>query len=150
VAQNPAPTPEPAAVAIDRVEPSLQYSVLCDAVAQDATTKKFSLIGLFDKILIPSVMTQFFIVNKWNNGQGSFEQTVEFLKPDLSLAVPPNTQAFVLPSRTDGGAVIGAGMLNFPFLEAGVWWVQVKLDGQLVLAYPIPVLEPSGAASRPS
>ena len=138
----------PAETVNERLEPVLQFSVLCDAVAQDPNNRKFSLFGLFDKILFPSVMQQFFVVNKWNNGQGNFRQTVEILKPDLSPAVPPAVQTFALPSRTDGGAVVAVGFLLFNFSEPGVWWVQVKLDDELVIAYPLPVNEPSGVTTQ--
>jgi hypothetical protein len=139
--QPPQAQPQPQQ---ERLTPTLQYSLLCDAVAQDPNTNKLSLFGLFDKILQPSVMQQFFVVNRWTNGLGSYRQTIGILKPDLSLVVPVTPQDFIMHSRTEGAGIV-SGFLNFNFGEAGVWWIEIRLDGDLVLAYPVAVLERSGA-----
>lgn len=124
------------------VAPELQFAVLCDGVAQDAASRKFALVGLFDELLQPSILPQFFLVCKWIKGMGSFTQAVEILKPDLSPLGPPLVpQDFQLVSKTQGANVV-TGFINFNFPEAGVHWVQIKLDGELVLAFPLPVHRP--------
>ncbi len=120
--------------------PVLQMSALCDGLAQDPVSKKISLIGLFDMILQPMVMPQFFVFNHWVNGEGTFTEVVEILAPDLTPVAPTPPQEFTLPARTSAANIIN-GFVNFNFAVSGVYWIQVKLNGELVLAYPLPVLQ---------
>jgi hypothetical protein len=121
--------------------PILQFSVLCDAVAQDPTLKKVALLGLFDQLLQPATLPQFFVVNKWIDGIGTFVQGIEILNPDMSVLGSSEPMRFELTSRPVGATNI-AGFVNFPFRVSGVHWVQIKLDGELTLSYPVPVLNP--------
>jgi hypothetical protein len=140
---NPAQHGEAGPQPPERITPILQFSVLCDAVGQDANTHKLSFFGVFDRILQPIVMQQFFIVNRWTNGLGNFRQTITFLRPDLTPVAPVTAQDFVIHSRTEGAGIM-SGFLGFNFAIPGVWWIEVRLDDELVLAYPLPVLERSG------
>lgn len=119
--------------------PVWQYSVLCDAIAQNPNAK-LAIIGLFDSIQFPSVVPQFFIVNKWINGSGAFRESTRLLKPDLSAAGSPLVADVNLRSKTAAATTIH-GLVNFAFIDSGVYWVEVKLDDKLVLAYPLPVMQ---------
>lgn len=125
----------------EQVIPTLQFSVMCEAVAQDPS-RKLLLAGVFDNLLRPFTMPQFFIVNKWTNGIGKFRQTIEILKPDLTPNSELSHTDFTLTSRALGHTNV-AGYINYTFPEVGVYWIQIKLDGDLILAYPCPVLNPA-------
>jgi hypothetical protein len=132
----------------DRIEPILQFSVLCDGVAQDPNGK-MAFIGVFESLVRPATVPQFFIVNKWINGQGTFRQSVEILTPDLRLngGQPSLVQEFALLSQAAGNLVV-VGFVNYVFNDTGVYWVQIKLDDEMVMAYPLPVFQPSASIPR--
>lgn len=129
-----------------RVEPTLQFSVLCEGIGHDSKTDTTILIGLVDQIDDPSRFRQFYIVNKWTNGQGEFREELRILSPTLDPTDGYADNQFVLESRT-GRWVSVTGFVNFVFLTSGVYWVQVTLDSQLVAAYPLPVLRASQGSS---
>lgn len=125
----------------DNIRPTLQYSVLCDGVAQPPQFgSKFVLIGVFANLLRPSVIPQFFIVNRWINGKGEHTQQIVILKPDLSEFLRDQPQNFNLASQVHSADLI-EGFVNINFDEPGVYWIKVELDGEAALSYPFPVFE---------
>jgi hypothetical protein len=119
------------------VKPVLQFSLTCDGVAQDSAGKPV-FIGVFTSISRLGRVPQFFVANRWVNGQGSFEQTVRLLYPDLSVFATAKPTNFRLQSRASAHDVY-SGFVNLNFDRAGVYWISVELGTESVLAYPIPV-----------
>lgn len=123
--------------------PILQYSVNCDGFGQDETGK-LVLVGIFELIRQPATLAQFFIVNCWTYGRGSFRETVKITKPDGDLLAEAEPVTFQL-SHQSGRHTVASGFVNTTFPEPGVYWVQVSLDDELEIAWPLPVLKPENA-----
>ena len=131
-------TTQPAAE--EKSKPILQFSVLCDGVAKGQGGKPV-FIGIFDNFVRTGVIPQFFIANRWIYGKGKFNQKIEIKNPELNKNIAEvANQEFILQSETSPANII-SGLVNVNFEKAGVYWVQISLDDELVMSYPLPVYE---------
>ncbi len=87
---------------------------------------------------VPCVIPQFFIVNRWINGIGEFEQIVKILDPDLKEVTKSESQKFKIDSKAKS-ADLFSGFININFEKVGVYWISVELNGDMILSYPLPV-----------
>lgn len=121
------------------IEPNLQFSVLCDDVRRE-DNGKFMLIGLFESIgakKFPAAHPVMNVVNRWCKGEGAFRQKIRILDAmDGQVVFQTDDQAFELRDIDSHHTVISR-FNNLVFKKAGKYWVEVMLDGELVLNYPI-------------
>ena len=121
------------------IRPNLQFSVLCDDVRRE-DNGKFILIGLFEAInakVFPATHLALFVVNRWCKGQGSFLQTIRIINSkDKSTIFQSSEQAFGL-ADIDGHHTLISKINNLVFAGPGKYWVEVLLDGELILNYPL-------------
>jgi hypothetical protein len=121
------------------IRPNLQLSVLCDDVRRE-DNGKFILIGLFEAItakVFPATHPALFVVNRWCKGQGSFLQKMKIVNSrDKTIVFQTNEQAFEL-ADIDGHHTLISKINNLVFTAPGKYWVEVSLDGDLVLNYPL-------------
>lgn len=121
------------------IRPNLQFSVLCDDVRRE-DNGKFMLIGLFEAItakVFPATHPTLFVVNRWCKGQGSFLQKIRIVNSkDKSIVFQTNEQAFELKD-IDGHHTLISRINNLVFTGAGKYWVEVLLDGELIINYPL-------------
>ena len=129
--------------------PDLQSSILCDDVRQERNGK-FMLIGLFDAIASQSLPVRYprlFMVTRWCSGQGNFQQQTRILKPDLST---PLVEGKIIPVRLQSSEATATNVevfVNVAFEEVGAHWVEILLNGDLKVRYPLRVskVTPGGA-----
>ena len=123
----------------EKSKPILQFSVLCDGVAKQGNKPVF--IGVFSNFVRTGVIPQFFIVNRWIYGKGTFKQKVVIKDPDLTKTIAEiPEQEFALQNEVNGADLV-LGFVNVNFEKGGVYWVEITLDGELVMSYPLPVYE---------
>ena len=123
-------------------KPVLQFSVLCDGVAKGPGNKPV-LIGVFNNLVRTGVIPQFFIVNRWIYGKGTFKQGVRIKDPDLTKTVTEIVnQEFTLSDETTPVDLL-EGFVNVNFEKSGVYWIEVSIDDKVVLSYPLPVYKES-------
>lgn len=121
-------------------KPVLQFSVLCDGVAKGPGNKPV-LIGVFNNFVRIGIIPQFFIVNRWIYGKGTFKQKIAIKDPDLTKSVTEViNQEFTLPDETTPVDLL-SGFVNVNFEKGGVYWVEISVDDEVVLSYPLPVYE---------
>lgn len=122
-----------------KIKPNLQFSVLCDDVRRE-DNGKFILIGLFEAInsnKFPATHATLFVANRWCKGEGTFTQKIRIVNPkDNSLIFQTDEQAFEL-ADIDRHHTLISRFNNLVFPNAGKYWVEVLLDGGLVINYPI-------------
>lgn len=119
--------------------PDLQSCILCDDVRQERNGK-FMLIGLFDAIVaqaLPIRYPRLFLVTRWCSGQGEFRQTTRILKPDQKETVVAGKEIRVRLPGPEATATNVEILGNVSFEQAGTHWVEVLLDGDLKLRYPL-------------
>jgi len=122
----------------DRLLPDLQSSLLCDDVRQERNGK-FILIGLFDAIAVPAypaVFQRVCMVNRWCCGLGEFTQKSRVLKPGGDPLVESKGVKVKLAGETATATSVEF-FLIVRFESEGVYWVEILLDGDLKLRYPL-------------
>lgn len=130
--------------------PDLQSSILCDDVRQERNGK-FILIGLFDAIVAHSMPVRYprlFMVTRWCSGQGEFHQSTRILRPDHDEAL---LEGKVIPVRLPSPEATATNVevfLNVSFEEVGTHWVEILLDGDLKLRYPLRVTKARAPAQE--
>ena len=102
------------------------------------------LIGLFDAIGVPTypvVFQRLCIVNRWCYGEGEFTQASRILKPDgVSVLV----EGKVVPLHLADSEATSTSVeyfLNVQFETPGTYWVEILLDGDLKLRYPLKAVQ---------
>lgn len=130
-------------MATTTIEPALLYSVLCDDVRRE-DNGKFILLGLFETIgarEFPAVHPALFIVNGWIGGVGSFRQYSRILDPSGQELARDQETAFVLNSLKARHSII-ARFNALELHQAGEYAVEVLLNGDLKVRYPLVVEQP--------
>lgn len=125
------------------IQPALLYSILCDDVRRE-DNGKFILLGLFETIgarEFPAIHPSLFIVNGWIGGVGSFRQYSRILDPNGQELARDQETAFELGSLKARHSIIARfNALELP--QPGEYAVEVLLDGDLKVRYPLVVEQP--------
>lgn len=121
------------------IKPNLQFSVLCDDVRRE-DNGKFILIGLFEAItakVFPATHPSLFVINRWCKGQGNFTQKIRIVNSkDKTIIFQTDEQPFELQD-IDGHHTLVSKVNKLVFNTAGKYWLEILLDGDLVLNYPL-------------
>ena len=121
------------------VIPDLQSSLLCDDVRQEANGK-FMLIGLFDVLAVqnlPAMIQRICLVNRWCCGEGEFRQRSRVLCTDGATVLVEGKEVPVKLPDSEATATCVEFFLNVKVEAEGTYWVEILLDGDLKLRYPL-------------
>jgi hypothetical protein len=121
--------------------PDLQSSLICDDVRQERNGK-FMLIGLFDAIHVerlPVVFARICLVTRWCSGEGSFIQRSRILHPDQKTILVEGQNVQVNLPSPEASATSVEVFINVHFPESGTYWVEILLNGDLEIRYPLRV-----------
>lgn len=122
-----------------KMSPDLQSSLLCDDVRQERNGK-FILIGLFDVLAVPAfpaVFHRICIVNRWCCGHGHFSQRSRIIKPDGDSALVEGKEVAVELADSEATATSVEFFINVRFETEGTYWIEILLDGDLQVRYPL-------------
>lgn len=136
--------------------PDLQACLVCDDVRQECNGK-FLLIGIFDAIASPSFPVRYarlVIVSRWCSGEGVFRQKTRILGPDQQTAILEGKEIPIRLSSPEATATNVELFLNTMFPSEGPHWIEILLDGDLKLRFPLRVAKlqtpGAGAADSPA
>lgn len=121
--------------------PDLQSSILCDDVRQERNGK-FILIGLFDAIVAQAMPVRYprlFMVTRWCSGEGEFIQKTRILKPDQDSVLAEGKEIPVRLPSAEATATNVEVFVNVSFEEVGTHWIEILLNSDLKLRYPLRV-----------
>ena len=121
--------------------PDLQASVLCDDVRQERNGK-FMLIGIFDGLVQAvnqPVCPRICLMNRWCMGEGDFTQRTRIVAPDGVTVVGEGQPVPIKLSSDQQIATTVEVFINLAFHQAGTHWVEIHLDQQLRMRYPLHV-----------
>jgi len=119
--------------------PDLQSSLLCDDVRQEANGK-FILIGLFDVLAVPNfptVIQRICVVNRWCCGEGDFKQRSRVLSADGVSVMMEGQEVPVKLPENESTATCVEFFMNVRVEAEGTYWVEILLDGDLKIRYPL-------------
>ena len=122
--------------------PDLQSALLCDDVRQ-GRSGKFILIGLFDSLGLPAVpyrQPRMFVATRWCSGQGEFRQQTRIVGPDMTTTVVQGQEIPVRLQNPEAAATNVELFVNTEFREEGTQWVEILLDGDLKIRFPLRVM----------
>jgi hypothetical protein len=126
--------------------PDLQASFACEDVRVEASGSH-TIVGIINYIGAPSVPIQVIklcVWTRWSSGVGQFEQTTRLIGPDDETVLAAATTTFLLgheESHTTNVNIFG----GVQFSHAGAHHVEIILDGEMKLRFPLRVvLPPSG------
>jgi len=128
---------------LERMIPDLQASFACEDVRVEASGSH-SIVGIINFIGAPSLPIQVIklcIWTRWCSGVGQFEQTTRLLGPDEKTALASATTQFRLTheeSHTTNVNIFG----GVQFTQAGAHHVEIILDGEMKLRFPVRVMLP--------
>ena len=126
------------------IRPDLQFSVLCDDVRRE-DNGKFMLIGLFEAITakkFPATHPTLFVVNRWCKGAGSFTQKIRIVSARETGAKVFETEEQLFELKDiDSHHTLISKFNNLVFPDPGKYWVEVLLNNELILNYPIVLKE---------
>jgi len=125
-----------------KIQPSLLYTVLCDDVRRE-DNGKFILIGLFETIganSFPVNHATLYVMNCWAGGMGTFTQKTRIVSPDNSLLIEDKPTKISLATLRSKHRIV-ARFNNLQFKTAGEYAVEVLLDDELRIRYPLIVEE---------
>ncbi|MDD5428008.1 MAG: hypothetical protein PHI58_02095 [Candidatus Omnitrophica bacterium] len=133
-----------------KIKPNLQFSVLCDDVRRE-DNGKFMLIGLFEAInakKFPATHAALFVANRWCKGEGAFTQKIRIVNPKNNQPIfQTDEQAFEL-ADIDRHHTLISRFNNLVFPGPGKYWVEILLDNELVINYPIILNEAKNEQGR--
>jgi hypothetical protein len=122
--------------------PDLQASFACEDVRVEASGAH-TIVGIVNFIGAPALPIQVIklcIWTRWSSGVGQFEQVTRLLGPDEeTLLAPPAVTKFHLnneESHTTNVNIFG----GLQFKEQGAHHVEILLDGEMKLHYPLRVV----------
>jgi hypothetical protein len=127
---------------LDRMIPDLQASFACEDVRVEASGAH-TIVGIVNFIGAPSLPIQVIklcVWTRWSSGLGEFNQETRLVGPDeQTLLAPPAITRFRLEdvnSHTTNVNIFG----GLQFKEAGAHHVEILLDGELKLHFPMRVI----------
>ncbi|MEI7851996.1 MAG: hypothetical protein WCH86_09200 [Kiritimatiellales bacterium] len=121
--------------------PDLQSSLICDDVRQERNGK-FMLIGLFDAIhaeRLPVAFAKMCLVTRWCSGEGTFTQRSRIMHPDQKTVLAEGKEVQVQLPSPEAAATSIELFMNINFPTEGTYWVELLLDGDLKIRYPLRV-----------
>ena len=122
------------------IEPHLLFSILCDDVRRE-DNGKFMLIGLFETIgakKFPAIHPALYVMNCWIGGLGTFRQKSRIITKNGTVLTEDKESPFVLRDLKAKHRII-ARFNNLKFDTAGEYSVEVLLNGELKIRYPLVV-----------
>lgn len=124
------------------IPPDLQAAILCEDVRTEMSGQQ-SLIGAIGVIPAPVLPIGFFklcLWTRWCQGVGEFQQTSLILGCDDDQPIAQSEVKFRLPelnSHVTNVHVFG----GVQFKKYGMYTVEIRLDKEIRLRFPLPVIQ---------
>jgi hypothetical protein len=128
---------------MERMIPDLQASFACEDVRVEASGAH-TIVGIINYIGAPTLPIQIIkmcVWTRWSSGIGQFEQTTRLIGPDEETQLAMATTKFQLgheESHTTNINIFG----GVQFTQAGAHHVEILLDGEMKLRFPLRVMLP--------
>jgi hypothetical protein len=128
-------------MSLDRMIPDLQASFACEDVRVEASGAH-TIVGIVNFIGAPKLPIQIIklcVWTRWSSGIGQFEQETRIIAPDEETVLATAMTQFQLgneESHTTNVNIFG----GLTFRDQGAHHIEILLDGELKLHYPMRVV----------
>jgi hypothetical protein len=128
---------------LERMIPDLQASFVCEDVRVE-TSGAHTIVGIVNFIGAPTLPIQIMklcVWTRWSSGIGQFEQVTRLVGPDDETIIAEAKTQFQLgneESHTTNVNIFG----GIQFTQPGPHHVEIHLDDELKLRYPLRVILP--------
>lgn len=119
--------------------PDLQCALVCEDVRLEVAGGN-TLVGVINTIAAPQIpirLIKLCIFSRWCSGHGTFKQATRVL--DLEENILAHTETTFRLEREDSHATNVAVFGGVEFSEAGAYPIEIILDDELVLRFPLRV-----------
>jgi hypothetical protein len=124
------------------IPPDLQCALLCEDVRLEASGAN-TLVGVMHLIASPGLpvrVMKFCVYTRWCNGVGTYTQTTRILSPEDDEAELTRTETPFKLLSEDSHATNVAVFGGVEFGSVGDYPVEILLDGDLILRFPLRVM----------
>jgi hypothetical protein len=128
-------------MSLERMIPDLQASFACEDVRVEASGAH-TIVGIVNFIGAPKLPIQIIklcVWTRWSSGIGQFEQETRIIAPDEETVLATAMTQFQLgneESHTTNVNIFG----GLTFRDQGAHHIEILLDGELKLHYPMRVV----------
>ena len=132
----------------ERMIPDLQASFACEDVRVEASGAH-TIVGIVNFIGAPTLPIQIIklcVWTRWSSGVGQFEQMTRLVSPDEETVIAEANTQFRLEneeSHTTNVNIFG----GIQFTQQGAHHVEIHLEGELKLRFPLRVILPPASES---
>jgi hypothetical protein len=126
----------------DALLPDLQASILCEDVRQEVNGLQ-TLVGVISVLPTPSLpvgLLKLCLWTRWCGGFGNFRQTSRILGVEEAPVIAESNIEFEL-KEMDGHVTNVNVFAGVQFKEYGLHHIEILLDNDLILRYPLPVVK---------
>lgn len=123
--------------------PDLQASFVCEDVRVEASGSH-TIVGIINGIGAPSLpvrLLKFCVWTRWCSGSGRFTQLTKIVYPDEDKTLVHATTEFTLGDQDSHVTNVNI-FAGLEFGDEGIYHVEVSLDDELKLRYPLRVFVP--------
>ncbi|HEY0789978.1 MAG TPA: hypothetical protein VGD78_02830 [Chthoniobacterales bacterium] len=132
-----------------QIPPDIQASLLCEDVRQEVNGLH-TLVGVINVVparALPVGLLKLCIWTRWCGGVGTFKQKSRILGADETQVIAESELEFQL-QHVDGNVTNVNLFTGLQFKQFGLHHVEILLDDELVLRYPLAVVKIEPAPSR--
>ena len=123
------------------IQPDLQAAVLCEDVRQElgGTHTLVGVLSMIPTPVLPVGMFKLCLWARWTGGQGSYEQHSRIVAPDDRSLLAESRVPFTL-REMDAHTTNVHVFTGVQFREFGMHHVEILLDSDLRMRFPLPVI----------
>jgi len=122
--------------------PNLQCVLVCEDVRLEVSGSNtiVGVINIINAPVIPFRALKLCVFTRWCSGKGTFKQATKLLTPGADKAIAQSETEFTLPSTENHATNVAVfGGIEFP--EAGDYSVEIYLNGELEIHFPMRVVQ---------
>ncbi len=98
------------------------------------------IIGIFDAIhtkKVPITFAKICLITRWCSGEGSFVQQSRIMHPDQKSVLIEGKNVPVKLASSETATTSVEIFIHFTFPKPGTYWVEISLDNDLKIRYPL-------------
>ena len=133
-----------------KITPDLQAAILCEDVRTEVSGQQ-TLVGTIGMIPVPSVPVGFLklcLWTRWCAGSGEFVQQSAILSCEDDQPLAQSELHFSLSSLESHATNVNV-LAGLQFQSFGTYHVEIRLDGELQMRFPIPLVQVPHGAKQP-